>query len=301
MRIIFMGTPEFALPTLNALVEADHEVVAVYCQPPRPAGRGKGLRASPVQVRAEQLGIEVRHPINLKSAEEQAEFAKLGADVAVVAAYGLILPRPVLDAPRLGCVNVHASLLPRWRGAAPIQRAILAGDAITGVTIMQMAAGLDTGAMLVTREMIIDGHNAGEVTDTLAEMGAAAMIDWLDDPARYPPLAQSDARVTYAAKIDKAETRIHWTESAIEIERQVRAFAPRPGAWAMVAGERVKILAAEIVAQSGSAGQVLDDRMTIACGADAIRPLSVQRSGRAVMTPEELQRGFPVPLGSHLT
>ena len=301
MRIIFMGTPEFALPTLNALVEADHEVVAVYCQPPRPAGRGKGLRASPVQVRAEQLGIEVRHPINLKSAEEQAEFAKLGADVAVVAAYGLILPRPVLDAPRLGCVNVHASLLPRWRGAAPIQRAILAGDAITGVTIMQMAAGLDTGAMLVTREMIIDGHNGGEVTDKLADMGAAAMIDWLGDPARYPPLAQSDARVTYAAKIDKAETRIHWTESAIEIERQVRAFAPRPGAWAMVAGERVKILAARVVAQSGSAGQVLDDRMTIACGADAIRPLSVQRSGRAVMTPEELQRGFAVPVGSQLT
>ena len=301
MRIIFMGTPEFALPTLNALVEADHEVVAVYCQPPRPAGRGKGLRASPVQVRAEQLGIEVRHPINLKSAEEQAEFAKLGADVAVVAAYGLILPRPVLDAPRLGCVNVHASLLPRWRGAAPIQRAILAGDAITGVTIMQMAAGLDTGAMLVTREMIIDGHNGGEVTDKLADMGAAAMIDWLGDPARYPPLAQSDARVTYAAKIDKAEARIHWTESAIEIERQVRAFAPRPGAWAMVAGERVKILAARVVAQSGSAGQVLDDRMTIACGADAIRPLSVQRSGRAVMTPEELQRGFPVPLGGQLT
>ena len=300
MRIIFMGTPEFALPTLNALVEADHEVVAVYCQPPRPAGRGKGLRASPVQVRAEQLGIEVRHPVNLKSAEEQAEFARLGADVAVVAAYGLILPRPVLEAPRLGCVNVHASLLPRWRGAAPIQRAILAGDAITGVTIMHMDAGLDTGAMLVTREMIIDGHNAGEVTDKLAEMGAAAMIDWLGDPERYPPLAQSDARVTYAAKIDKAETRIHWTESAIEIERQVRAFAPRPGAWAMVAGERVKILAARVVAQSGSAGHVLDDRMTIACGADAIRPLSVQRSGRAVMTPEELQRGFPVPLGGQL-
>ena len=301
MRIIFMGTPEFALPTLNALVEANHDVVAVYCQPPRPAGRGKALRASPVQLRAGELGIEVRHPINLKSAEEQAEFAKLGADVAVVAAYGLILPRPVLDAPRLGCVNVHASLLPRWRGAAPIQRAILAGDAITGVTIMQMAAGLDTGAMLVTREMIIDGHNAGQVTDKLADMGAAAMIDWLGDPARYPPLAQSDARVTYAAKIDKAETRIHWTESAIEIERQVRAFAPRPGAWAMVAGERVKILAARVVAQSGSAGQVLDDRMTIACGADAIRPLSVQRSGRAVMTPEELQRGFAVSVGGHLS
>ena len=300
MRIIFMGTPEFALPTLNALVEANHEVVAVYCQPPRPAGRGKALRASPVQIRADALGIEVRHPASLRDAAEQTAFAALNADVAVVAAYGLILPRAVLDAPRLGCINVHASLLPRWRGTAPIQRAILAGDEVTGVTIMHMDTGLDTGAMLVTREMIIDGHNAGQVTDKLADMGAAAMIDWLGDPARYPPLAQSDARVTYAAKIDKAETRIHWTESAIEIERQVRAFAPRPGAWAMVAGERVKILAAEVVAQSGSAGHVLDDRMTIACGAGAIRPLWVQRSGRAVMTPEELQRGFPVPVGGNL-
>ena len=300
MRIIFMGTPEFAVPTLNAMVDAGHEVAAVYCQPPRPAGRGKALRASPVHIRAEVLKLEVRHPTSLKGADEQAAFAALGADVAVVAAYGLILPQAVLDTPRLGCINVHASLLPRWRGAAPIQRAILAGDKVTGVTIMQMEAGLDTGPMLLKREMPIERRNAGELTEALAQLGAEAILEWLSDPEHFAPEAQSDARVTYAAKVDKAEARIDWSEPALAIERQVRAFAPRPGAWFEYAGERAKILAAEVVEQRGTTGKVLDDRLTIASGEGALRPLMVQRPGRAAMRPEEMLRGFPIGAGTRL-
>jgi len=295
-----MGTPEFAVPTLNALVEAGHDVAAVYCQPPRPAGRGKALRASPVQARAEALGLEVRHPASLKSLEEQAAFAALNADVAVVAAYGLILPQAVLDAPRLGCINVHASLLPRWRGAAPIQRAILAGDQITGVTIMQMESGLDTGPMLLKRKMPIDGLNAGQLTDALARIGADAMIEWLGGPDSFSPIAQPEARVTYAAKVDKAEARIDWSDSAADIERQVRAFEPRPGAWFEVTGERVKILGAEVLDQGGAAGEVVDDRLTIAAGEGALRPLIVQRPGRAPMSPVEMLRGFAIPVGTVL-
>ena len=300
MRVIFMGTPDFAVPTLNALVEAGHEVAAVYCQPPRPAGRGKALRASPVQVRAEALGLEVRHPVSLKSSEEQAAFAELGADVGVVAAYGLILPQAVLDAPRLGCVNVHASLLPRWRGAAPIQRAILAGDKTTGVTIMQMEAGLDTGPMLLKREIPVNGLDAGELTDALAQMGAAALIEWLSDPDSFPAILQPEARVTYAAKVDKAEARIDWNEAAAEIERQVRAFEPKPSAWFEHAGERVKILAAQVIEGMGEPGEVLDHRLTIACGEGALRPLTVQRPGRAAMSPAEMLRGFAIPAGTML-
>jgi methionyl-tRNA formyltransferase len=300
MRIIFMGTPDFAVPTLNALVEAGHELVAVYCQPPRPAGRGKALRASPIQMRAEALGLEARHPISLKGADEHAAFAALGADVAVVAAYGLILPQAVLDAPRLGCINVHASLLPRWRGAAPIQRAILAGDKVTGVTIMQMEAGLDTGPMLLKRELPINGLDAGELTDALAQMGAAAVVEWLSDPDSFPPVIQSEARVTYAAKVDKGEARIDWNDAAIEIERQVRAFEPKPGAWFEYAGERVKILAAQVLPGSGTAGEVQDHRLTIACGEGALRPVTVQRPGRAAMSPTEMLRGFAIPAGTIL-
>ena len=300
MWIIFMGTPEFAVPTLDALVAAGHEVIAVYCQPPRPAGRGKALRASPVQMRAETLGLDVLHPASLKVAEEKSAFSALDADVAVVAAYGLILPQVVIDAPRLGCVNVHASLLPRWRGAAPIQRAILAGDKVTGVTIMQMEAGLDTGPMLLKRELPIDRRNAGELTEALAQLGAEAILEWLSDPERFEPEAQSDARVTYAAKVDKAEARIDWSEPALAIERQVRAFSPRPGAWFEYAGERAKILAAEVIEQRGMAGEVLDDRLTIASGEGALRPLVVQRPGRAAMPPEEMLRGFPISAGTIL-
>jgi methionyl-tRNA formyltransferase len=299
MRVIFMGSPEFAVPTLDGLVAAGHEIAAVYCQPPRPAGRGKAERKTAVHARAEALGLEVRTPKSLRSPEEQERFRALGADLAVVAAYGLILPRPVLEAPRLGCINVHASLLPRWRGAAPIHRAILAGDQVTGVTIMQMDEGLDTGPMLLKRELAIDGKNAGQVTEELAQHGAIALLDWLQ--SRTPGMPQPEHGVTYAAKIDKAEARIAWARTADEIERQVRAFAPAPGAWFEAQGERIKLLHAEVTAGEGSPGEVLDNPLTVACAAAAIRPLRVQRAGRGVMTPNELLRGFPVAPGTILT
>ena len=301
MRIIFMGSPEFALSALNALVEAGHEVVAVYCQPPRPAGRGKADRKTAVQSQAEQLGLDVRTPRTLRDADEQARFAALDADLAVVAAYGLILPRPILEAPRMGCVNIHASLLPRWRGAAPIQRAILAGDAASGVTIMQMEEGLDTGPMLLTRKLMLDRKNAGQVTEEMAKLGAEALIEWLADPASYPPQPQPDEGVTYAAKVDKAEARIDWRRGASEIERQVRAFAPAPGAWFEANGERIKLLGAIAVEDaSGEPGEVLDDCLNIAAGEGYIRPLKVQRAGRGAMTAGELLRGFAISKGTVL-
>jgi methionyl-tRNA formyltransferase len=255
LRIIFMGSPDFAVPSLNALMEAGHEVAAVYSQPPRPAGRGKGERKTAVHEQAEALGIEVRTPRTLRDEEEQARFRGLDADLAVVAAYGLILPKPILEAPKGGCINVHASLLPRWRGAAPIQRAILAGDEVSGVTIMRMEEGLDTGPMLLKRELDIRGKNAGQATEELAKLGAAALVEWIDRPS--PPEPQPEAGVTYASKIDKAEARVDWSQPAQRIERQVRAFAPAPGAWFEVHGERVKVLGAEVetlVRHSGESG-----------------------------------------------
>ncbi|HKP33739.1 MAG TPA: methionyl-tRNA formyltransferase [Sphingomicrobium sp.] len=299
MRIVFMGSPEFAVPSLDALVEAGHEVAAAYCQPPRPAGRGKAERKTAVHGRAEQLGIPVRTPRTLRDEEEQAGFRGLDADLAVVAAYGLILPRPILEAPKAGCINVHASLLPRWRGAAPIQRAILAGDETSGVTIMRMDEGLDTGPMLLKRELDIRGKNAGQVTEELARLGAAALIDWLDHPTT--PEAQPNVGVTYAPKIDKAEARIDWSKPAVEIERQVRAFNPVPGAWFEANGERIKLLAAAVGADaSGKAGEVLDENLNIACSEGYVRPLKVQRAGRGAMTPGELLRGFAIPKGTLL-
>ena len=299
MRIVFMGSPDFAVPSLDALVGAGHEVVAAYAQPPRPAGRGKAERKTPVQQRAEELGIAVRTPRTLRDAEEQERFRALDADFAVVAAYGLILPTPILDAPKHGCINVHASLLPRWRGAAPIQRAILAGDETSGVTIMKMDEGLDTGPMLLRRELDIRGKNAGQVTDQLAELGAEALLEWLANPV--PPEPQPAEGATYASKIDKAETRIDWFRPAEEIERQVRAFAPAPGAWFEANGERVKLLKAAAGADaSGSPGEVLDDCLSIACASGYIRPLMVQRAGRAPMSAGELLRGFPIPKGTVL-
>jgi methionyl-tRNA formyltransferase len=299
MRIVFMGSPEFAVPSLNALVAGGHEVVAVYAQPPRPAGRGKAERNTAVHERAEELGIEVRTPRTLRDSQEQARFAALNADLGVVAAYGLILPKPILEAPKLGCVNVHASLLPRWRGAAPIQRAILAGDETSGVTIMQMDQGLDTGPMLLKRQLDIRGKTAGQVTDELAQLGAGALVDWLRDPTAAEPQPAQGA--TYAPKIDKAEARIDWTSPAEQIERQVRAFNPVPGAWFEAKGERVKLLEAAVDSDaSGKPGEVLDDCLNIACGAGYIRPLKVQRAGRAPMTVGELLRGFPIPKGTML-
>jgi len=299
MRIVFMGSPDFAVPSLDALIQAGHEVAAVYAQPPRPAGRGKADRETAVHRRAEQLGIEVRTPRTLRDEEQQALFRALDADLAVVAAYGLILPGPILEAPKAGCINVHASLLPRWRGAAPIQRAILAGDEVSGVTIMRMDEGLDTGPMLLKRELGIRGKNAGQVMEELSKLGAGALIEWLDHP--IPPETQPNIGVTYASKIDKAEARIDWSKAAEEIERQVRAFNPVPGAWFEANGDRIKLLAVAVgVDAAGQPGEVLDDCLSVACGEGYVRPLQVQRAGRGAMTPGELLRGFPIPKGSIL-
>jgi methionyl-tRNA formyltransferase len=300
MRLAFMGTPDFAVPTLDALIAAGHEIAAVYCQPPRPAGRGKGLRPSPVQKRAEAAGIEVRMPQSLRDPQAQADFAALGLDAAVVVAYGLILPQPILDAPRLGCFNVHASLLPRWRGAAPIQRAILAGDRLTGVTIMRMDAGLDTGPAYVTSPVQVDRKTAGELTEELAGKGAALMVEVLNHLDRSAPRPQREAGVTYAAKIRKEEARLDFSHAAVDVERQVRAFNPSPGAFFEHDGERVKVLAAETGEQSGPAGTVLDERLAIACAEGSIVPTVVQRSGRAPMSADELLRGFRIPPGTSL-
>jgi methionyl-tRNA formyltransferase len=301
MRLIFMGTPDFAVPALDALVAAGHDIAAVYCQPPRPAGRGKALQPSPVQRRAEALGLEVRTPVTLRDSDEQARFAALEADAAVVAAYGLILPKPILAAPRLGCFNIHASLLPRWRGAAPIQRAILAGDAITGVTIMDMEAGLDTGPMRATIEVEIGRKTAGELTAELADKGAALMVQVLGNFASYPPRPQPEDGVTYASKIEKAEARLNFAGGAVAAERQVRAFNPAPGAFFELNGERVRILSAEVESTTGEPAHVLDDHLLIGCGADALRPTRVQRAGRGAMSAGELLRGFPIPAGTRLS
>ncbi|ONF95939.1 Methionyl-tRNA formyltransferase [Sphingomonas jeddahensis] len=318
-----MGTPEFAVPALDALVAAGHDVVAAYSQPPRPGGRrGRALVPSPVHSRAEELGITVLTPASLRSADEQVAFAALRADVAVVAAYGLILPQAILDAPRHGCFNIHGSLLPRWRGAAPIHRAILAGDAETGVGIMQMEAGLDTGPVRLEARTPIAGKTTGELTDELADMGARLMVTVLGDLDGHPPIAQPEDGITYATKIAKEELRLNFAQDAAAVERQIRAFNP-PGAWFEVNGERVRVLAAEVMdtparaepvealslpttesspsTSSGrAAGQVLDHGLAIACASGAIRPTSVQRAGRGVMSVEELLRGFPIPAGTRL-
>lgn len=301
MRLAFMGTPEFAVPSLDALVAAGHEVAAVYTQPPRPANRGKKLTPSAVQTRAEELGLPVRSPLSLRSAEAQAQFAALDLDAAIVAAYGLILPQAVLDAPKFGCLNVHGSLLPRWRGAAPVQRAILAGDQTTGVMVMQMEAGLDTGPVRATTEIEVGSKTTGELTAELAELGAELMVIVLQDLAAHPAIAQSGEGITYAAKIDKAETRLDFLQPAEAVERQIRAFNPAPGAWFEYEGERYRILDAQIIpAQPQTAGEVLDDGLTIACGTDAIRPTLIQRAGKPAMRTADLLRGKPIVQGTVL-
>jgi methionyl-tRNA formyltransferase len=300
MRVVFMGTPEFAVPTLAALHEAGHEVLAVYTQPPRPAGRGKSERKSPVHLAAEHLGIEVRHPLSLRDLDAQADFLAHEAELAVVVAYGLILPRPILDGPRRGCLNVHASLLPRWRGAAPIQRSILAGDSMTGVTIMRMEEGLDTGPMLATARVPVEDKTSGELHAELAEIGARLLIETVAQLDVLKPEPQPELGATYAAKIDKAEARIDWAKPAELIEREVRAFAPFPGSWFDLDGERIKVLRARAIGVSGFDGTVLDDELTIACGQGAIRPLIVQRAGKPAMAAEDFLRGRPVPAGTIL-
>ena len=298
MRIIFMGTPDFAVPALEALVAAGHRIAAVYTQPPRPGGRrGKELTPTPVHARAMEMGLEVRHPASLKGAAEQADFAALGADVAVVAAYGLILPQKVLDAPAHGCLNLHASLLPRWRGAAPVQRAILAGDAETGVGIMQMAAGLDTGPVRAEGRVQVLRKNAGELTEELAQLGARLVVEVLADLPGHPPLAQPEAGVTYAAKLAKDEARVDFTLACEQVDRQIRAFNPWPGAWCEIEGVRHKLLAAELAEGAGEPGTVLDASLTIACASGAIRPTLIQRAGRPAMAAADFLRGTPVAAG----
>jgi methionyl-tRNA formyltransferase len=303
MDIVFMGTPDFAVPALEALIAAEHRVLAVYTQPPRPAGRGQRPQPSPVQRLAERHDLAVRAPRTLRDPAAQAEFAALRADVAVVAAYGLILPKPVLDAPLRGCVNVHASLLPRWRGAAPIQRAIEAGDAETGITIMVMDEGLDTGPMLLKESVPIGpAATAGALHDTLAALGASLIVPALAGLAdgSLVPVPQPAAGVTYAKKVEKREARLDWSAPAALLERRARAFNPWPGAWFEHAGERIRVLRSEVVAGEGEPGTVLDARLTVACGEAALRLLEVQRAGKAPMAADALLRGFPVPAGTRL-
>ena len=293
MRVIFMGTPDFSVPALRAIA-ARHDVVAVYSQPPRAAGRGQKPRPSPVALAAQDLGIPVRTPARLRDPQDQADFAALDADVAVVVAYGLILPQPVLDAPRLGCLNIHASILPRWRGAAPIHRAILAGDAETGVAIMQMEAGLDTGPVLaLTRTPIAADDTTASLHDRLSTMGADLICDVLDR-LPLPAVPQPQDGVTYAAKIDKAEARIDWTLPAEQVDRQIRGLSPFPGAWCMIGDERVKLLASTVVPGQGDPGTVLPD-FTIVCGSGAVRITLAQRAGKRPMTPADLLRGWALP------
>lgn len=303
MRIAFMGTPDFAVPALDALRSAGHEIVCVYTQQPRPAGRGQSKQKSPLHLRAEACGLEVRYPASLKDADAQTAFADLALDAAVVVAYGLILPAAILDAPKQGCINVHASLLPRWRGAAPIQRALLAGDAETGVTIIQMDEGLDTGPELLREAMVIDqSMNAGELHDALSKMGGRLIVDVLTglESGSLSAIPQTDAGMTYAAKLERGEERIDWTHDAAELARHVRGFAPWPGAWFEQDGVRVKVLAAEVESADGAAGVVLDHRLLVACGSGSLRLLRVQRAGRDAMDAEDYLRGHEVIRGTVL-
>lgn len=292
MRIVFMGTPDFSVPVLEALIEAGHDVVAVYSQPPRPAGRGKKDRPSPVQARAEALGLTVRHPVSLRTDDAQADFADLNADVAVVVAYGLILPQAVLDAPLRGCLNIHASLLPRWRGAAPIHRAIMAGDAQTGVCIMQMEAGLDTGPVLLREATDIGAdETTGGLHDRLSDMGARLIVTALDQLDDLRPDVQPDDGVTYAEKISKDEARVDWTQPAVEVDQMIRGLSPFPGAWCEIDGERVKLLASQLGQGTGAAGQVLGG-FEIACGTGSVVITQAQRAGKRAMAAADVLQGL---------
>ncbi|SDI73179.1 methionyl-tRNA formyltransferase [Aliiruegeria lutimaris] len=295
MKVVFMGTPDFSVPALDALLEAGHEIVAVYSQPPRPAGRGKKPRPSPVQARAEALGLPVRHPVSLRPQEEKDAFAALGADIGVVVAYGLILPQAILDAPAHGCLNIHASLLPRWRGAAPIHRAIMAGDAETGICIMQMEAGLDTGPVLLREATGIGPQDTtADLHDRLSAMGGRMIVAALAQAGALAPQIQPEEGVTYANKIDKAEARIHWSQPAEAVDRQIRGLSPFPGAWCEIAGERVKLLRSRLSEGNGAPGAVLGG-FRVACGSGAIEVLEAQRQGKRPMPAEEILRGLTLP------
>ncbi|WP_425037848.1 methionyl-tRNA formyltransferase [Primorskyibacter sp. S187A] len=303
MKIVFMGSPDFSVPVLEALVHAGHEIACVYCQPPRPAGRGKKDRPTAVHARAEALGLAVRHPVSLRDEAAQAEFAALEADVAVVVAYGLILPQAVLDAPRYGCLNIHASLLPRWRGAAPIHRAILAGDLETGVCIMQMEAGLDTGPVLLRESTEITAQDTtARLHDRLSEMGARLIVEALQDLDALTPVPQSAEGVTYAEKITKDEAQLDWRKPAAEIDRQIRGLSPFPGAWTLHGGEtRIKCLMSREAEASGAPGEIVSlNPLTIACGEGSVVLESLQRAGKGAQTAEVFLRGYPLQRGDVL-
>lgn len=307
LRLVFMGTPDFSVPVLSALIDAGHEVVCVYSQPPRPSGRGMAERKSPVHLLSEEYGIEVRTPVSLKTEDEQDRFAALNADAAVVVAYGLILPSAILEAPRYGCFNVHASLLPRWRGAAPIQRAIMAGDQESGVCIMQMDEGLDTGAVCLERKLPIGANMiASDLHGALSELGATAMTEALQqlDSGALRCDDQAMQGVTYAAKIEKSESRIDFSQSSESIHNHIRGLSPFPGAWFELSGKqklRIKVLNSELASGHGQPGTTIDNQLTIACGNGAIKLLTVQRSGKSVMDVPEFLRGNSVPAGTDLS
>jgi methionyl-tRNA formyltransferase len=301
LRIAFMGTPEFAVPILEALVSVGHEIICVYTQPPRAEGRGQKQKKTPIHIRAEKFGINVRAPKDFRFKRQQRAFADLNLDCAVVVAYGLILPGVILTAPKLGCLNIHASLLPRWRGAAPIQRAILAGDEESGVTIMQMDEGLDTGAMLMVGRVAITRETTGEsLHNTLSEIGSSLIIKVLNTlmEGKIWPTDQPEDGVTYAKKLERSEGHIDWRKPAEDIERLIRAFTPWPGSWFEVKGERIKILSAQVENIDGVPGTVMDDKLTISCGVDGLQLNTVQRAGKSPMTVAEFLRGFKLPIGT---
>ena len=300
MRLVFMGTPEFSCLALQSLVVAGHTILCVYAQPPRPKGRGMDVQKQPVHQLAESLGIEVRTPLSLKTPDEQMKFAALDADAAVVVAYGLLLPRAILVAPKFGCFNIHASLLPRWRGAAPIQRAIMAGDKQSGVVIMRMDEGLDTGPVLMSEAFAITARTTSAVLhDELAALGARLIVKALQDPSVHGT-PQAHEGVTYARKITKLEARIDFLKPAEEVRNHIHGLSPFPGAWCMIAGSRVKLLNVEAVNRQGVAGIALDDHLTIACGDGAVRVVNLQREGRGPMDVETFLRGFSVAAGTLL-
>jgi methionyl-tRNA formyltransferase len=303
LRLVFMGSPDFAVPTLEAILAARHEVVCVYSQPPRPAGRGKELRRTPVHEVAAARGLEVRTPVNFKAQADREAFAALKTDVGVVVAYGLLLPQAILDAPRLGCFNLHGSILPHWRGAAPIHRAVMAGDKVTGVQVMKMEAGLDTGPVLSTATTpVTEDDTTGNVYDRLSQLGAALMVKALAALEAGPVKLeiQSSEGVTYAAKVSASEARIDWTKPAAEVSAHIRGLSPFPGAWFELDGQRIKVLHARTDKGSGAPGDVLDETLLVACGSGAVRLTRLQRAGKGQMTAEEFQRGARIGQGRRL-
>jgi methionyl-tRNA formyltransferase len=301
MRIIFMGTPDFAVPALKKLIGSEHEVIAVYTQPSRPSGRGQHAQLSVINQLAQEFNIPVETPISLRKIEAQQQFNSYNADLAIVAAYGLILPQEVLDSPKYGCINIHPSDLPRWRGAAPIQRTILAGDMHTAMCIMQMDAGLDTGDILLKQQVKLDlNYTSGQLHDEMAALGGELVLQVINNLQDYPPIKQSEHDITYANKLSKNEAEINWVNDANTIYNHIRGMSPWPVAYFIYKGEKIKIYSCEIIEQQGMPGTVIDDKLTIACGNNSIRPLKIQRAGRNVITTQELLRGYKIPQGTDL-